>query len=626
MKEFLHHTIIDQHITSRLPGFLLIEKNHDSLITNRILDEGLKRFFAGFGEHVHIYDLDAYKFALLMPEILPKLNCISMLKEDDDFAFIEGTFYDYTLLENNKKNIISTDLASEILKIVRNENYSKLKDFNGRYSGFVFIKKTNKLVVITDSYGANRVFIYNDNKNFVVTNNIIAISTNPALHISVNEESIAQILHYEYPAYRQTEFNEIELVLPSDILIRQDKKNKVVKSFQKINRTPIQKDEDYIEELDYTIDKFFTSTESYLQEPMGIYLSKGKDSRLFLPFLERNQIPYIPLVFKEDTGVFDYPQVKKIAELLDKDLHVLENHTIDRNLAFMISMNTTFTSPWLALGKIANNYVTNALMGLYGESSSGKLCAYRNYGIKDLETSIKATILGNSKNITKEEADRWVPYYKKWDTDAAFRRIYADYPPVQITFDYDTYQDIDHRSFRNAIVILVKSQHFITPITPYMDKNVAQVYHNLPNSLLKSQLAHTIIAAKEKKTNVVKSTAFPVSLKNEKYLRSILVEIVKLNSKFKNILMASHKKKFKPYIDKDSFVPRSAYFKSIFPDSKPILIGNPRILTRIYNVDDYLYMTMEDNVLPYCKSPIVDFNDTNKQRVDTNNSSVNEKR
>ncbi len=601
MKEYLHQTLIDQSIEPRIPGYFLIEATENPLATKRILEEGINRFFGGFGEQAYIYDWGNYKFALLIPQTISIFSCISLYKSGNDFAFIEGTFYDYELLKKNKKENISTQLASEVLELCYKEQYSKLKDFNGRYSGLVYVREHNKLILITDSYGANRVFVYDDSKRFAVSNNLYALSTNPALKLTINEESIAQIIHYEYPAYRETEFNQISLVLPSDILVRKNQKNTYHKFFQQVSRTPEKKDKEYVDELRDTVDQYFKETYNYLNEPMGIYLSKGKDSRFFLPFLERNNIPYLPFVFKEDTGIFDYPEVRRIAQLLNKDLHVLENHTINRTFSFLFSMSTTATSPWLALGKIAGNYVSNALMGLYGESSSGKLCAHRNFGVNDWESSVKATILGNSRGISSEEAKKWLPYFSKYDTEAAFRRIYKDYPPVEIPFDYDTYQDIDHRSFRNAIVILLKAQHFITPITPFMDKRIAAVYHKLPLNLLKSQLAHTIIAGEEPKSSSVRSTAFPVSLKNEKYLRSILVKIVKFNNNYKDFLMAGKKRKYKPFVQKDSFIPRSDYFKNIY--DQPLYIGNPRILTRIYNVDEYLAITLQDNLETFFKSP-----------------------
>lgn len=612
MKEHFHQIQITPDIDSRIPGYLLTDNSHDSNKSGKLLEEGIKKFFGGFGHNAFIYDLGKYSFALLLPDSLPKFNLVSIKRSNNDFAFIEGTFSDYPLLKLNKKDLVSSDLAEKILEIVRKEEYSELKEFNGRYSGFVYLNKTDTLVVITDSYGANRVFVYKDPKHFTVTNNVFAISTNPNCSISVNEESIAQIMHYEYPAYRQTEFNEIDLVLPSDVLIRQNQKTKIIKVYQKVYRTREKKDKEYIDELRSSIDQYFRETKDYLNEPMGIYLSKGKDSRLFLPFLERNNIPYFPYVFKEDTGMFDYPQVREIARLLDKELHVMENHTIDRYFSFLTSMNTTPTTPWLALGKLASNYTSNALMGLYGESSSGKLCAHRNYGVCNRETSIVATILGNSRGITSAEANRCVPYYKKWDTEAAFRQIYEDYPQVDILFDYDTYQDIDHRSFRNAIVVLLKAQHFITPLTPYTDKRVAAVYHKLPLSLLKTQLAHTIIASEEPKSNRIMSTAFPVSLKNEKNLRPLLVELVKFNNRFKDFLLAFHKRNYNPYVDQDAFRPQSSYFKEVFNNKEKVHIDNPRIHTRIYNVDEYLYMTFESNLKPYFKSPLIVVNEFDK--------------
>ncbi|HLO90431.1 MAG TPA: hypothetical protein VK172_04630 [Lentimicrobium sp.] len=622
MKEFIHQTEIDNNIVTRLPGYLLVENNEDENKILRVLEEGMDRFFAGFGEFAHLYDLGKYKFALMIPEKISRYSCVSFFRENEDFAFIEGTFYDYELLKNNKKESISQDLAKEILDIAKKEDYEKFKEYNGRYSGFAFVKDTGKLSVITDSYGANRVFVYKGNDVFAISNNVYALSTNPELKVSVNEQSIAEILHYEYPSFRGTEFNEIELVLPSDILIRKDKVNKVVKSFQKVFRKKVKSEKEYIEELRTAIDEFFIRTSNYMKVPFGIYLSKGKDSRLFLTFLERNILPYIPFVFKEDTGIFDYPQVKQVTELLHKDLHVLEKHSIDLNLAFLTSMNTTPTTAWLALGKVVANYTDNALMGLYGESSSGKLCAYRNYGVRDKESSIKATILGNSKGITREEVIKWFPYFEKWNSDATFREIYVDYPSVDIPFDFDTYQDIDHRSFRNAIVILTRSQHFITPITPYMDKRIADVYHRLPHSLLKSQIAHTIIAAEEEKSNKIRSTAFPVSLKNERYFRNFLMEMVRLNNKFKDVLMANLKKDYKPYVPGEIFTPKSDYFNNIL-SGKPLVVKHPRILTRLHNVDHYLYMTFQDDLKFYFRTPVIVQNEFSKVRSGINSSIIN---
>ena len=273
MKEHIYHTEITEEIPSRLPGYFLIECNADDERTTAILMEGITRFFAGFGENTHIFDIGKYKFALLLPELLPKMNCVSFIKDNDDFAFMEGTFYDYELLKKNKSQLVSTDLAKEVLEIVKNEQFEKLKLYNGRYSGFVYLKNYDKLVLITDSYGANRVFVYEKSHDFIVSNNVFSISTNPFLSISVNEESIAQIIHYEYPAYRHTEFNEIKLVLPSDILVRQGGNNNYLKAYQKVNRTPEKSNKEYIDELRSAIDLFFKETITYIACLCNIHIN-----------------------------------------------------------------------------------------------------------------------------------------------------------------------------------------------------------------------------------------------------------------------------------------------------------------------------------------------------------------
>ena len=612
MKEYLHDITINPEIKSRIPGYLLVETDQENPFhSSEVIMEGINRFFGGFGHNAYLYDLGKYKFAVLAPDASQKLDCISFKKDGGDFAFIEATLYDFDLLSKCKAeaNLIGETLAGDLITLARNGQMDALKQFNGRYSGFVFLAETNTLILITDQYGANRVFVYDNGKQFAVSNNVFALASNPQLNISVDEQSIAQILQVEYPIYRNTEFAEISLVLPSDIYIRKDKKVSFSKYYQKLDRTRTKSDKQHIIDLKNTINSFFERFYSYYNETVGIYMSKGKDSRMFLPFLENNKIPYVPLVFKEGTGVFDYPQVYQIAKLLDKDLHVLESYKIDRKLAFMSAMSTTPTSSWFALGSLATNYSSTALMGAFGDISSGKMPSFRVIGMKTQDDLIEGFFKMVSKGVTPEIFRDSLPYFDKFKTAELYRGLFKDYPKAEILFDNEVYHDVDHRSFRNALAILMRAQHFVTPVTPFTDKDVAFAYHSLPVSLLKSQKAHTVIAAMEPKSNVVKSTAFPISLKLEAHVRPLMLSVIKLNNLLNNRFLKWQGKKYNPYVSKDAFTPKSDYFKEVFKGSIPVKVGHIRLLTRMYNTDDYLHLMLHDNILPMCKTPVIVYNE-----------------
>lgn len=591
-----------------MTGYILVESQENQPgISSNVLLQGIQRFFGGFGTNAHLLDFGKFKIALMLPDVLHKLSCVSLFREGNDFAFIEGTFSDFNLLRKHheKDRLMNETLAAELLNYARGNNLEALKLLNGRYSGFIYIANEDKLILITDQYGANRVFVYNHNDIFAVSNNVFALATNPHLSISVDEESIANILQIEYPVYRGTEFAEISLVLPSDIYIRNNKTTSYQKFYQKVNRTRTKSDRQYIKDLTETFDNYFRSFYEYYQETIGIYLSKGKDCRLFLPFLEKNNIPYLPFVFKEGTGVFDYKYVQEQTRLLNKDLHVLDDYTMDNRMAYLIAMSTTPTSSWFALGSVARNFTNTALMGVFGDIRSGKMPSFRVIGIKNKQQVAESFFNMVARGVTEEIVSQALPYFHKFNTRKAYLRLFDDYPKAMILFDNEVFHDVDHRSFRNALPILMRATHYLSPVTPYMDTKIAEAYRTLPLSLIRSQKAHTVIAALETKTNKIQSTAFPISLKLESKIRPAMMWVIKLNNLMNNKFLKWQKKKYNPLVETETFKPRSDYFKQVFEGQLPLTISHRRLLTRMYNADNYLHLVFDDDILPLCKKPSI---------------------
>lgn len=620
MIEYKHDQLLTPDIKGRMTGYMLVEcqQNQPSLSTD-ILQQGIQRFFGGFGNNVYLHDLGKYKIALMMPDVLHKLDCASLFQEGKDFAFIEGTFSDINLLRKHKNQgeILNKTLGAVILGYARNNDFEAFKKLDGRYSGFAYLANEDKLILITDQFGANRVFVYNHNDTFAVSNNVFALATNPHLSVSVDEESIAQILLAEYPFYRGTEFAEISLVLPSDIYIRSCKAISYQKCYQNIDRTHNKSNKQSIRDLIKILDNYFKELYKYYNEPLGIYLSKGKDCRLFLPFLEQNDIPYQPYVFKDGVGVFDYQYVHQQAELLNKDLHVLEDYTVDKRLAFLVSMNTTPTLSWYALGSVAQKYSSTALMGIFGDTNSGKKVSFRNFRINNKQKLIENFFKKMSGGMTEDIINHTVPYFYKFNSKRAYFQMFEDYPITDIIPNIEDYHNVNHRLFRNALPILMRASHYITPVTPYFHSTISQAYRSLPKSLIISQKAHTKIAALEKKTNKIQSTAFPVSLKLESRIRPAMMWIIKLNNLMNNRFLQWQKKKFNPLVEIDTFSPRSDYFKQVFKNQTPLKVGHKRLLTRMYNVDSYLHLVFQDDILPLCKKPFIKVDqlssDKNKQ-------------
>ncbi len=90
-----------------------------------------------------------------------------------------------------------------------------------------------------------------------------------------------------------------------------------------------------------------------------------------------------------------------------------------------------------------------------------------------------------------------------------------------------------------------------------------------------------------------------------------MMAVIKLNNLLNNRFLKGQIKKFNPYVPVDDFTPRSDYFKSVFSGQIPVKVGHKRLLTRMYNADDYLHLVLHDDILPLCKTPVIVYNELN---------------
>ncbi len=603
MNEIKYTPRISTQLTQRITGYLLVKTGNPDVLSRK-LTSGIQRFFGGFGRNAHLYKLGNFQFGLLLPEKLPDLDCVSLYRDKDNFSFIEGTFYDFDLLRKSKQTDlpISEELAYKLLGHVKNQDFQALKSLNGRYSGFIYEATSDTLTVFNDKHGGNNLFIYQNGKDIALSNNLFAIAGNPDFEVSVNDQGIAEAIQIEYPLFDGTEFNEIKILLPSTVYRISQERSESLLYFNLPQRKQ-QHNKEAINELSSAFNDFFQKLYNYLNEPIGLYLSKGKDSRIFLPFLIKNNIPFSPYVFKEDTGVFDYPFVKQIAELLNTDLHVLDSYEVDPRLLLLVAMCPTNTSSWFALGSAASMHVGNALLGLDGDVYSGKLTTFRTPDVNDRISLVEKYFQMVCKGVDTNTLNTLLPHFSKFDNLERFQRMVANQPSTNTVLTDDLFINNEYRTFRNSQRILSRAAHFVTPIFPFLEDTIANKYLTLPITLIKSQKAHTIIAASESRSNSIRSTAFPVSLKLEKNIRPLLISTIRLNRKFNLKMLAWQKKKYNPVVDSEVFSPRSDYFKIVLKKEDQLISNNKRLITRLQKVDNFLHLVMHDNILPLCNKP-----------------------
>ena len=618
MKYFFKETFEFPRV-SKKPGYILVAGEPDLYKARNIITSSLTTFFGGYGSEAHILDNEKYVLCILKPEKLSKLDICSLYHKANDICFIEGTFYESKIL--NKQKIahnaeFDSCIAEFLFASFSQNNINFLKNLNGHYSGFIYLSAKDTLYCFNDKFGVNKIFYYDNSRYFALSNNIFALSKNNELDIDVNKEAICQILQLDYPFDRNSEFSNIYHLLPNEILVRTNNSIslKILDCYQ-FCRDKRGSFATYFEALTESFNLFFREILSILNENLGIFLSRGKDSRILLHFLKQHSENYSLFNFLTNrVALAEFKDIKKIAIRLAQPLFVLDEIEIDRNKAIMAGMNTTADFSWLALAYLASNYVNYALIGFAGDGFSGKLMTFRSFPkLKSKKDLITAIYYRDSKGLSIEELIQQLPFFSK------YKYIKEKYIDSIEDYEGDSLYDIElkhkflNRWFRHTMPILNKSSHLITPIYPFIDKTICNKYFNLPVEFIKNQELHTCMAALEKASKNIPSTEFPIPLKIERFLRPLMQQAIKINhfSNNRALNWQSNKSISHNSISTD-YQPASSYFRETL--GKVIHIKSHILLHRIQVVDLYLHLSI-DNIFDNYRKEI-----SSIRHIKTNNS------
>lgn len=591
-------------------GYILVNSGEPGYAD--ILKESIRLFCGGFGSEVRMFGNGEYAYAILIQDRINKLDRISLYRENGNFTFIEGTFYDPDLLRRFRINPADrTDqaFAEWFYDTFRKSGTDFLKSLNGHYSGFLYRETDGRLYAFNDRFSLNRQYIYDDGRRFALSNNIFALCKNRHLKIEIDTDAIGQILQFDYPVGRRSEFTNIRHILPCDLVSRKEDSLYVQKlDLHSFNREERLSTRICLDRLIERFHYFFDFLDNYLDEPTGLFISRGKDCRLFLHFLE-NSGNYELFSFATDESAWSFleaKQVERIAEYLSKDLYRLENFRIDRNIAVIAGMNTTATSSWFALAQPASRFTDYAFIGHGGDMLSGKLECFRNPMIKSMSDLILFEYEYYSNGVRPEDITESIPCLDRIKSSKdQFFSFYKE-SRDDLLCNSELKHGFQHRWYRHSIPILHKTNHFLTPIYPYLEKNICQEYFNLPVNMIRTQKLHAIMAAREKKSNKVQSTEFPVSLKFEPNARPLMHGIIKLNNRWNDRIFRyvfQKRSKGKGNQPTGEYVFRSSFMKEIA--GPKIRLENKRLQHRLKVLDSYLSLVLDMDFKRYCNVPAI---------------------
>ncbi len=222
------------------------------ILSNREIKDNIINFSIKFG-HLNLYT--NYK---------PRLKKNSK-SEIFFFGSIYGKISNNKILKINENNVLHN-----LLRVKNPQEY--INNLDGRF--IIFIKKKNKIDIITDKFSRHDIFFHQKNYNFIISNNFKIICRNSYIK-TIDQVAVSHMINVlgTKPAKKETIFNEIKRLGVGETLELSKKLSLNKKKFN----PKLTEDYNYKKIKEY-YDIFFNYLQNLGKNKKMIFMSSGFDS------------------------------------------------------------------------------------------------------------------------------------------------------------------------------------------------------------------------------------------------------------------------------------------------------------------------------------------------------------
>ena len=313
-----------------------------------------------------------------------------------------GEIYNHNTLRNNLgfsntfKSSSDTETLFYLLK--NNKTEDVLLNVQGMFS-FIFLdRKKNKLIIARDRTGEKPLYIYNNNNCLAFSSDLSALKVNKKNSFTINKNSVAEYLNYQYIPNPETIYNECYKLPPASLIEIDLLKYNFNNSYNYDNfisikgvnykkwwnlefNEQIYNNKNYLEVKNNTEKVLTESVKKQLisDVPLGAFLSSGIDSSLLVSLMQSiNSNTKTFTIGYEKSNLSEAHYAKKIASHLGTDHHELIFTSKDL-LSIVDKMPEVYSEPFadssqiptFMVSKLASQKVKVALSGDGGDEIFG---------------------------------------------------------------------------------------------------------------------------------------------------------------------------------------------------------------------------------------------------------------
>ncbi len=469
------------------------QRDHDA---RKIVKNMLRHSCGPYGETAITGGNMQLAWGILLPEMFAPLTCWSIYMNGKELCLFEGDMYEdlpgLKLLPGDNPGI-----SHQIAAHMRERPDRRLTNLNGMYSGIYVESSHTCAYAFGDPTGTRPLYWFSDAKCFVVTGNLWAFRGCDCLVRRWDKMALMEMLTIGIPMGGRTWLAGVSLLQRGrQVISSADGSTKVRMLLEPTVRNSLsikQSTNALRDSMDETIGRICRR----LDRPVGLALSGGLDSRMFLASLHTQEIEHRSFTFCYNSKNADNKIAHAAAKLLGEQQSAV---IMDSVLAKLLNRDCRLINEgesqafgFLLLALQAQETTNTLMIGYPGDIFAGSPCGpFRLHSIKSKRDIADKMLKSHMCMFTPEQALKVLspPYRVKWED--VLDEWYGSFDQIDQQSVIDVYMDhvLDYRLQRRTRPRIEQVRWFCLPIYPYLDEQLYTTYRSLPLDSLKGIQAH----------------------------------------------------------------------------------------------------------------------------------------
>jgi len=507
-----------------LVGWIAIAGNGNEHEIRTKIELGLNSFVGDYGLRQVRQAQGGVGFGVRLPEAPLSLTTWSLFQDEGAICFVEGVFYDKCF---SHFPIDGEDpwLAKGLLASFRTAKTKAIAELSGSFSGFVFDRNEQALITFVDRMGTKVLYWSTEGDDVIVASNLAAFRALKTLDL--DQQGAFQYMTVGFPIGERTPLKDVSIQLPASVNIFRGRTRESRRYWTVPKRLPAMSLKDACALITHALEEFVGRLHDRTQEPLGLGLSGGHDSRVILSALAYKGIPYEPLTRIPDG--FNDRIARALCSIVKKDPRLVEAVSRDempeiQKGVFAYSDGLYFESFGFAvLGKACHEHQIKYLMlGFAGDVISGDVGTPAPQYVRGIEELAPAVLQQHVELLSFDDAVSVIhgdESAKRSLIDTAILEWARSFPEKEHhehLLEVAMWQAMANRNVKRVRFSMIPATRYTQLIFPYLDNRVLDAYFSLPIEFLYHQKAHCYAGFHRfSEFGNYRACPYPISLRNE---------------------------------------------------------------------------------------------------------------